>query len=167
MVSRDGAFTILLDNLVQYFITLIIKMFFLISSLNLHSSNLKPLPLDILQQAAVKKPVPIFLVSTLLSTEGHRRYYQSLFFIRLNKPSSLSLSSKEQCFSPLIIYVALQQTCSNRSTRFLFWSPRAGFRTLGVVSSEQRGRKARGGQNHPLLPAGHVSFDALCHWWRY
>ncbi|KAK4818403.1 hypothetical protein QYF61_012324 [Mycteria americana] len=53
-VSRDGASTTSLGNLVQCFTTLIVKNFFLISSLNLPSCSLKPLPLVLSQQARLK-----------------------------------------------------------------------------------------------------------------
>jgi len=40
-ISRDGASTTYLDNLFQCFTTLHVKIFFLLSSLNLHSLSLK------------------------------------------------------------------------------------------------------------------------------
>ncbi|KAK4827897.1 hypothetical protein QYF61_022320 [Mycteria americana] len=54
-VSRDGASTTSLGNLCQCFTTFIIKNFFLISSLNLPSFTLKPLPLVLSQQALPKR----------------------------------------------------------------------------------------------------------------
>ncbi|KAK4807110.1 hypothetical protein QYF61_018451 [Mycteria americana] len=60
-VSRDGASTTSLGNLFQCFTTLIVKNFFLISSLNLPSFSLKPLPLVLSQQALVKSLAPSFL----------------------------------------------------------------------------------------------------------
>ena len=45
----------------------------------------------------------------------------SLLFCRLNKPSSLSLSSQERCFGPLIIFVALRWTLSSSYSSFLNW----------------------------------------------
>ncbi|KAK4823530.1 hypothetical protein QYF61_003039 [Mycteria americana] len=53
-VSRDGASTTSLGNLGQCFTTLIVKSVFLISSLNLPSFSLKPLPLVLSQQALLK-----------------------------------------------------------------------------------------------------------------
>ncbi|KAK4815356.1 hypothetical protein QYF61_001344 [Mycteria americana] len=53
-VSRDGAPTTSLGNLCQCFTTVIVKKFFLISSLNLPSLSLKPLPLVLSQQALLK-----------------------------------------------------------------------------------------------------------------
>jgi len=54
-VSKDEASTTSLGNLCQCFITLIIKNFFLISSLNLPSLILKPLLLVLSQQALLKR----------------------------------------------------------------------------------------------------------------
>ena len=48
---------------------------------------------------------------------------QSLLFSRLNKPSSLRLSSKERCSSPLSTIMSLLWTRSNSSTSFLSWGP--------------------------------------------
>ncbi|KAK4825808.1 hypothetical protein QYF61_002413 [Mycteria americana] len=53
-VSRGGTSTTSLGNLHQCFTTLIVKNFFLISSLNLPSFTLKPLPLVLSQQAPLK-----------------------------------------------------------------------------------------------------------------
>ncbi|KAK4821027.1 hypothetical protein QYF61_012113 [Mycteria americana] len=54
-----------------------------------------------------------------------RRCPHSLLFRRLNNPSSPSLSSQERCSSPLIIFMALLWTCSNRSMSFLCWGPQS------------------------------------------
>ena len=54
-VSRNGASTTSLGNLVQCLTTLIVKYFFLISSLNLPSLSLKPLALVLSQQALLKR----------------------------------------------------------------------------------------------------------------
>ena len=53
-VSKDGAPTTSLGNLFQCLITLTVK-YFLISNLNLPSSNLKPFPL-VLSQPTLLKP---------------------------------------------------------------------------------------------------------------
>ncbi|KAK4827923.1 hypothetical protein QYF61_022371 [Mycteria americana] len=53
-VSRDGASTTSLGNLCQCFTTLIVKNFFLISSLNLPSFSFKTLPLVLSQQVLLK-----------------------------------------------------------------------------------------------------------------
>jgi len=59
--SREGASTAPLSNLLQRLTTLTIKNFFLISSLNLPSLSLKPLPLVLSLCALVKSPSPVFL----------------------------------------------------------------------------------------------------------
>lgn len=51
--------------------------------------------------------------------------YWCLLFYSLDKPSSLSLSLKERCSSPLIILMILPWTCSNSSTPFLSWGIQA------------------------------------------
>jgi len=60
-VSRDGDSTTSLGNIFQCFTTLIVKNFFLISSLNLASLSLKPLLLILSQQALLKRFSPSFL----------------------------------------------------------------------------------------------------------
>lgn len=45
----------------------------------------------------------------------------SIFFSRLNNPSSLHLTSSIRCSSPLIIFVVLHWTCFNMSHFFLSW----------------------------------------------
>jgi len=60
-VSRDGALTTSLGNLCQGFTILTVKNFFFISSLNLLSFSVKPLPLVLLQQALLKSLSPSFL----------------------------------------------------------------------------------------------------------
>ena len=50
---------------------------------------------------------------------------RSLLFSKLNKRSSLKLSSQERCSSPLIILVALLWTRSKSSMSFLYWGPQA------------------------------------------
>ncbi|KAK4807355.1 hypothetical protein QYF61_014886 [Mycteria americana] len=60
-VSRDGASTSSLGNPGQCLTTLSVKPFFLISSLNLPSFSLKPLPLVLSLQALLKSPSLSFL----------------------------------------------------------------------------------------------------------
>jgi len=59
--AREGADTASLGNLFQCLNTLIIKNFFFITSLNLSSFSLKPLPLVLSLHALVKSPSPAFL----------------------------------------------------------------------------------------------------------
>jgi len=56
-ISRDGASITSLGSLCQCFTTLIVKNYFLVSSLNLPSFSLKPLPLVLSQQILLKKPL--------------------------------------------------------------------------------------------------------------
>jgi len=60
-VSKDGASISSLGNPFQCFTTLIVKNFFLISTLNLPSFRLKPLPPVLLQQALLKSLSPLCL----------------------------------------------------------------------------------------------------------
>ena len=89
--SKDGASTTSLDNLLQCVITLYVKNFFLISNLNLPCLSLRPFPL-------------VLSVSTLVNSsscsyapfkywKATMRSPRSLLFSKLNKPSSLNLSS--------------------------------------------------------------------------
>ncbi|KAK4828156.1 LOW QUALITY PROTEIN: hypothetical protein QYF61_024071, partial [Mycteria americana] len=66
-VSRHGASTTSLGNLFQCFTTLIVKNVFLISTLNLPSFSLKPLPLVLSQQALLKSLLPSFFSSCALA----------------------------------------------------------------------------------------------------
>jgi len=59
-VSRDGASTTSLGSLGQGLTTLTVKNVFLLSSLNLPSFSLKPLPLVLPQQALLKIFSPSF-----------------------------------------------------------------------------------------------------------
>ena len=61
---------------------------------------------------------------------------QSILFCRLNNPNSLSLSSLERCSIPLIIFVALLWTRSNRSMSCIVGC-RAGCSTPGGISQKQ------------------------------
>ncbi|KAK4831337.1 hypothetical protein QYF61_017468 [Mycteria americana] len=67
----------------------------------------------------------------------------SLIFSRLNNPNSLSLSAQERCSSPLIIFVALLWTHSNRPMSFLCWGPQSGMQYSvgwGLMRAGYRGR---------------------------
>ena len=95
------------DNLFQCLTSLIVKNFFLISSLNLPSFTLKTLPLVLSLQALVKSPSPAFLQAPLRYWKAALRSLHSLLFSRLNSPNSLRLSPWESYSIPLIIFVAL------------------------------------------------------------
>ena len=65
---------------------------------------------------------------------------QSCQLLRLNKPSSLSLSSQERCSSPLSIFVALLWTHSNSSSSFVCWGSHVWTQYFrwGLMKAEQR-----------------------------
>ena len=60
-VSRDGTSTTSLSYTFQGFITLIVKVFFLICNLNLHSFSLKSFPIVLQQQNLLKSLSSSFL----------------------------------------------------------------------------------------------------------
>ena len=106
-VSRDGASPTSLGNLFQGFTTLIINNLFLMSSLHLPSSSLKPLPLVLSLQALLKSLAPSFLQAPFRYWKAAIRSPHSLLFSRLNSSRSLSLFSQPRCSSPHIFVVAL------------------------------------------------------------
>ena len=69
-VSRDGASTTSLGNPFQCFTTLIVKNFFLLSSLNLPCFSLKPLPLVLSLLSLLKRLSPFFLLSVVAWVEA-------------------------------------------------------------------------------------------------
>jgi len=69
-VSRNGASTTSLGNPFQCFTTLIVKNFFLISSLNLPCFSLKPLPLHDLRGEDPASSSPAF--ASHVHSPGHR-----------------------------------------------------------------------------------------------
>ncbi|KAK4819472.1 LOW QUALITY PROTEIN: hypothetical protein QYF61_004698 [Mycteria americana] len=152
-VSRDGASTTSLGNLFQCFTTLIVKNFFLQSSLNLPSLSLKLLLLVLSQQALLKSLSPSLLEAPFKDWKAVIRSPRSLLFSRLNNPSSLSLSLEERCSSPRIIFVALLWPCSSSSMSFLAPELDAGLQARSHQSRVE-------GQNHLPRPAGHAAFDA-------
>ncbi|KAK4831211.1 hypothetical protein QYF61_016048 [Mycteria americana] len=87
--SRDGDFTTSLDTLFQCLTTLSVKKFFLISNLNLPWCNLRPPPLVLSLVTWEKRLTPTSLQPPFRMI----RSPLSLFFSRLNNPSSLSRSS--------------------------------------------------------------------------
>ena len=121
--AREGAATASLGNLFQCFTTLMLKNFFQTSNLNLPSFSLQPFPLVLSLHTLVISPSPSFLEAPFWYWKAAVRSPWSLLFSRLNSPNSLSLSSQERCSSPLINFVALLWTCSNRSMSFFCWGP--------------------------------------------
>jgi len=123
--SREGAPTTSLGNLFQCVTTLWVKNFLLGSNLNLPCLSLKPFPLVPSLSTLVNSYSPSCLYATFKYWKATMRCPLSLLFSKLNKPSSLNLSSYETCSSPLIILVALFWTRSKSFTSFLYWGLQA------------------------------------------
>ncbi|KAK4832903.1 hypothetical protein QYF61_026546 [Mycteria americana] len=95
-----------------------------------------------------KRTIPAKIGSTFAISSNYGywkaaiRSPRSLLFSRLNNPNSLSQSAQERCSSPLIIFVALLWTHSNRSMSFLYWGPQTQMQypRWGLTRVEQRGR---------------------------
>ena len=93
------------------------------------------------------------------------RSHCSLLFSRLNKPSSLGLSSQGRCSSPLTIFVALLWTLSNSSQilPFLKCFPRGSITDCWVQLCLEV-RLFGAGWNWPLIgsqPSSHCSLSPL------
>ena len=121
------------------------KNFLLISDLNLPYLSLRPFPLVLSLSTLVNGHSPSCLYASFKHWEAAMRSPQSLLFSKLNKPSSLNLSSLERCSGALIISVPLLWTHSKSSTSFLYWVPRPGRSIPGGASQELN----RGGQSPP------------------
>ena len=91
--SRDGASTASLSNLFRYVTTFHVENFLLISYLNLPCLRLKPLPLVLSLSTLVNSRSPSCLYAPFKYWKAAVRSPQSLLFSKLNKPSSLNLSS--------------------------------------------------------------------------
>ena len=153
-VSRDGASTTSLGNLFQCFTTLIVKNFFFISSLNLPSFSLNPLPLALLQQALLKSLFPSLLQAPLKYWKAAVRSPRSLLLFRLNSPNSLSFSSQERApalgsslWPPLAPLQQLHVLLVLRA-----WELDTGV----LLGSHQSGAE---GQNLLPWPAGNAAFQ--------
>ena len=83
------------------------KKFLLISNLNLPCLSLKPFPLVLALSIHVNSRSPSYLYAPFKYWKPTMRSSQSLLFSKLNKPSSLNLSSQERCSSLLIILGSL------------------------------------------------------------
>ena len=115
-ISREGDSTTSLGNLFQCSVTHRVKKFFLMFRWNFLCFILCPLLL-VLSLGTTEESGPILLTPTL---QIFITSTFSLVFFRLNKPSSLSFSSQDRCYSPLIL-VALHWTLSSSSSSFLKW----------------------------------------------
>lgn len=164
--SRDGAPTIPPDNLFQGFTILWVKNFFLTPNLNLFSFSLKSL-------SCIKLFASIKSLSTFYNASlGGRCCEVSLksSLLQLSNPSYLS---PESCSRPLVIFVALIWTLSNRSTAFLCWLPQSwiqvGHSTLSQGQSRVQNSLPYPGQVATLLlgqPGLCLAFWAVSTpWW--
>ena len=90
---QRGASTAFLGNLFQCPTAPIMKIFFLISNLNLPSFHLKPLRLVLCTPCPCKKSFSGFLIDPFSYRQAAIRSSQSLLFPKLNNSNSLSLSS--------------------------------------------------------------------------
>ena len=85
-----------------------------------------------------KQPFSLLFIHSLQVQAGHHEVSLETSLLKLNKPSSLNLSSQERCSSPLAILVALLWTSSKNSTSFLCWGPQAWTQcsTWGLTRAE-------------------------------
>jgi len=135
----------LLGNLFLCLTTLSVKNLFLISSLNLLSSSLKPVPLVLSLPVLIASPSPAFLSAPFKRWKAATRSPGNLLFSRLKSPSFVSPSSQRRCHlrgPPLNLlqqlHVLLVLGASELDT------------VLRVRSHESRVE----GQNHLPQPAG-------------
>ena len=98
----------LLGQPVQCLTTLWGKNFLLISNLILPCLSLKTFPLILLLSTLINSHSPSCLYAPFKYWEATMRYPCSLLFSKLNKPSSLNLSSQEGRSSPLKLKMGLQ-----------------------------------------------------------
>ena len=95
---------------------------------------------------------------------------KALLLSRLNKPSSLSLSSQERCSSHLLILVALRWTLSSSSSSFLKWGAQNWTQCSrwGLTRAVQRGRRTSLNLlatlllMHPRIPLAFLAARAHC-----
>ena len=91
--SRDGASTTSLGNMLQCVTNLWVKNFLLISNLNLPCLSLKSFPFVLSLSTLVNSHCPSCFYAPFKYWKATMRSSQSLLFSKLNKPSSLNLSS--------------------------------------------------------------------------
>ena len=118
--SREGTFTTSLSNLFQCLTTLTVCVRYILPNIQSKSTlfqfkGIFPHPVT-----TCPSKVPLHLSYRPQVLEGHYKVpLQSLLFSRLKPSSTLSLSLQGRCSSPLIIFVAILQNCSNKSMSFL------------------------------------------------
>ena len=135
-----------MDNLFRYLTILTVKNSFLVSSLKLPSSSLKPFPLVLLLHAYTKNPSPAFLQAPFRHWKATARSPNIHLFARLKSSSSLGLPPQGRHSSPLIIFVALLWTYSNSLMCFLCW----GSQNWVGRGGEVRGGAGRGRERQKL-----------------
>ncbi|KAK4833105.1 LOW QUALITY PROTEIN: hypothetical protein QYF61_027771 [Mycteria americana] len=143
-VSRDGASTTSLGNLFQCLTTLIVKNFFLKSSLNLPSLSLKPLLLVLSQQALLKILEGCYKVSlepSLLQAE-QPQLSQPVPRGEVLQPSDHFLGPPLDPLQQLHVLLVLRAP------------------ELDAVLQVRSHQSRVEGQNHLPQPAGHAALDA-------
>jgi len=88
--SREGATTASLGNLCHCPTTSRVKIFFLVSNLNLPSSSLKPLSHVLSLQALVKSPSPAFLQTPFHVLEGLNKVFPESSLLQAETAPTLS-----------------------------------------------------------------------------
>ena len=149
---QGGASTASLGNLFQCLTNTTVKNFFLISSLNLPSFSLKPLPLVLSLPALIRSPSPAFL----WAPPGTGRPLEGLPAASLLHAEELQPPQPvlvKRCSSSLFIFMVLLWTRFNSSVSFWCCGPRTGRSTPGGVSGEQ----SRGAESPPSPCWSHFS----------
>jgi len=118
-ISRGGESTTSLGRLCQLLITLTVIMFFLMFKWNFLHLNLCPWRLVLSLGTTEKASSSLLPPHQVFIHVG--KIPLSLFFSRLNSPSSLSLSAYERCPGPLIIFMAIHWSSSSMSTSLFYW----------------------------------------------
>jgi len=116
--ARERAATASLGSLGQRFTTLIVKNFFLISSLNLSCFSLKPLPRSI-TPCPCRKSLSILPVGPFRYWKTAERSPCSLLFSRLNSPNSLSLKCVPEISEMIILQECLFLSVMTENTKQL------------------------------------------------
>ena len=119
-----------------------VKNFLLVSNLNLLCLGLKPFPLVLSLSTLVNSHSTSYLYTHFKYWKATMRSPQNLLFSKLNKPSSLNLSSQERYSSLLIILAALLWTCEQDTT------DTASRKLFNRLSKEQRTEQKWMQQSH-------------------
>lgn len=101
-ISRDGDSTTSLDTLIQYSVTLTVKKFFSHVQMELSLLQFGPTASCPVSRHLCKQPGPILLIPSLKILVHINKIPSQPSFLQAK--SSVSLSSKERCSSPLVIF---------------------------------------------------------------